>query len=29
VPVSNLLSFLEGTGRVHFRVEDKKITVMP
>jgi transmembrane sensor len=28
VPVSNLLSYLEGTGRVHFQVEDKKITVM-
>jgi len=29
VPVSALLSFLEGTGHVHFRIEDKKITVMP
>jgi len=29
VPVSTLLSFLEGTGRVHFLIEDKKITVMP
>lgn len=29
VPVSSLLSFLEGTGHVHFNIEDKKITVMP
>lgn len=29
LPVSHLLHFLEGTGRVHFVIEDKKITVMP
>ncbi len=28
VPVSKLLLFLEETGSVHFKVEDKKITVM-
>ncbi len=29
LPVSTLLDFLQGTGRVHFRIEDKKITVLP
>ena len=28
VPVSKLLHLLEATGRVHFKIEDKKITVM-
>ena len=28
-PVSKLLHLLEGTGHVHFRVGDKKITVLP
>jgi hypothetical protein len=28
VPVSKLLHFLEQTNRVHFKIEDKKITVM-
>jgi transmembrane sensor len=28
VPVSKLLHYLEGTGSVHFKIEDKKITVM-
>lgn len=28
-PVSKLLGLLEGTGRVHFKVGDKKITVLP
>lgn len=29
VPVSALLDYLQGTGRVHFRVGDKTITVLP
>jgi len=28
VPVSKLLHFLEGTGTVHFRITDRRITVM-
>ena len=28
VPVSKLLHLLEATGRVHFKIEDKTITVM-
>jgi transmembrane sensor len=28
VPVSKLLHLLEATGQVHFRIEDKAITVM-
>jgi transmembrane sensor len=28
VPVSKLLHLMEGTGRVHFKIENKKITVM-